>query len=90
MTDNTISKPIGQSLVKTLYFIHLLIALGYSIFLIAKYNEIISTTITFSMIVIYGFMAVWLLIISFVLIVAVIILRYAKNIREQCVLLVYL
>ena len=38
MADNTTSKPIGPSLVKALYFIHLLIALGYSIFLIVKYN----------------------------------------------------
>ena len=70
MTDNTnTSNSTRPSLIKIIYSIHLILVLGYSIYLIAKFNQIVAPSITFAMIVIYGFMAVWLLIISFVLIV---------------------
>jgi len=85
MTDNNKEvSPFCQNLLRIFYFAHLLLALAFSVYLLLKYNNIISPTITFAMIVIYGFMAVWVLLISFILIVMLVLSRLARGRRGQC------
>lgn len=56
---------------KILYFVHLVIALAGALYIILKHPQVVSSTISFAMLVIYGFMLVWALLLGFVLIVRI-------------------
>ncbi len=72
-----------RKIMQVFYFVHLIIALIFSVYIIAKYPKIVSPTITFIMIVIYGFMLIWALLLTFILIVTHSVFSYANNTKRQ-------
>ena len=76
-------RPVCLSLLRAAYFTHLVLALAFSIYLLTRYPALVSSTITFAMILIYGFMLVWLLLLSFILIVSWLPFRPANGRSER-------
>jgi hypothetical protein len=83
-TDKPITrKTLLKGLLKTIYIIHLVVSAIYSAYIIVKYPEVVSLSITFIMIVIYGYMGVWVLLIGFMLVVNRIKFSYANITKKQ-------
>jgi hypothetical protein len=66
----SIPSPTVKSLLKFAYTIHFIISVCLATFIILKFSEVVSTSITFVMLLIYGYMGVWVLFISFILVVS--------------------
>lgn len=90
MTENSNSYPVLRKIVKILYFVHLVIALAGAIYIILKHPQVVSSTISFAMLVIYGFMLIWALLLGFILIVRTLSFSYASNNKKQSAWLVSL
>lgn len=54
---------------KVVYFVHLVISAIFTTYILAVHPSVIAPTITFAMLLIYGFMMVWVLLINFAFIV---------------------
>lgn len=72
-----------KSLLKFAYTIHFILSFCLVTFIIAKYPEVISASITFVMLVIYGYMGLWVLLVGFILVVRISPFRFAKTTRRQ-------
>lgn len=72
-----------KSLLKFTYTIHFILSFCFATFIIAKFPEVISTSITFVMLVIYGYMGLWVLLVGFLLVVRISSFSYARITRRQ-------
>lgn len=65
------------------YIIHLILIAVFTTCILAKHSDLIAASATGIMLFLYGYMGVWLLLISFLLIVRLILRRSSKNMKQQ-------
>jgi hypothetical protein len=70
-------------LLKFVYTIHFIVSFCFSTYIIAKFPEVISLSATFVMLLIYGYLGVWVLVVGFLLVVRISPFRCAKATRRQ-------
>jgi len=81
--EKSASSPLTKQILTAVYIIHLIIIAVYTTFILFKYGPLITPSITFAMLIIYGYMGIWVLMVSFIFIVYLNIFRFLKNMRPQ-------
>ena len=77
--DNSNKGQCARNAAKTIYFTHLILSTIFTTYILLTFPQVISPTITFIMLMIYGYMLVWVLVLNFIFIVTQILSRSAKN-----------
>ena len=81
--------PCYRQLAKSVYFLHLIVSALFTTYIIVTHHNVPSFTITFVMLVLYGYMIVWVLLLNFVFIVPVPTLRSSTSKRRRSASLAY-
>ena len=87
--DDTDYDPCYRQLAKTVYFLHLIFSALFTTYIIITHHNVPSFTITFVMLIIYGYMIVWVLLLNFVFIVSMGVCSCSTNRKLRCALLVF-
>ena len=69
---------------KIIYFSHLTLCAVFTTYILLVNPTVISFTITFVMLMIYGYMLGWVLLLNFIFIVALGLFRCARGRRRRC------
>jgi len=88
--DDTDYDPCYRQLAKCVYFLHLVVSAIFTTYIIITHHNVPSFTITFVMLVIYGYMLIWVLLLNFVFIVNMPPLSFSTNNRQLSALLAFL
>lgn len=67
----TTPSQLAKSLLKTAYIIHFIISCVLTTYILVKFPEVVSATVTFVMLILFGYMGVWVLLIGFLLVVQI-------------------
>jgi hypothetical protein len=79
---NTPTNPIIKGLLRTIYVAHLVVSALFATYIIIDSPPVVSLTVTFVMLLIYGYMGVWVLLIGFLLVVSHFSLSCARTTRR--------
>lgn len=82
--SKTESPKITKIILRSLLTIHLIVIAAYTAFILVKHHEIFKLTITFVMLIVYGFMGVWVLLINSILMVVYVLFSVVGSNKRQC------
>jgi hypothetical protein len=60
-----------RTVAKVIYFVHLVLAALFATYLLISHPQVVSLSITFITVLIYGYMIVWVIVMNFILIVLI-------------------
>ena len=72
-----------RPIAKVVYFAHLILNTLFTTYILIAYPRVISFTATFFMLLIYGYMLLWVLLLNCIFVVLYVVCRCARNRRRQ-------
>lgn len=67
--EKSTSRPLVKQLLTAVYLFHLVVIAIFTTCILVQHTDLIRASITFAMLILYGYLGVWVLIASFLLIV---------------------